>query len=81
MLADVFHAISDSFNVLSDQRVELSREQREELRELKIEVAKLGSTLAELREERLRSNFQFARESKDAVADLPNFLPSRRVVN
>ena len=56
--------------------MELSREQREELRDLKIEVAKLGSTLAELREDRARG-FQFARE-KDVV-ELPRFLPPRRV--
>src|SRR5262249_57371616 len=63
--------------VLADQRVELSREQREELCELKVEVSKLGSTLAEMRER--GTDFRFARE-KDAVADLPNFLPQRRVV-
>jgi hypothetical protein len=59
---------------VADQRVELSREQREEIRELKIEVAKLGSTLAELREERTRG-FQFAREK--GLIDLPDFLPRR----
>jgi hypothetical protein len=56
---------------------DVSREQREEIRDLKTEVAKLGSTLAELRG---GTDFRFARE-KDAVADLPNFLPQRRVVN
>ena len=66
-----------AIEVLADQRVELSREQREELRDLKTEVAKLGSTLAELRG---GTDFRFARE-KDAAADLPNFLPQRRVVN
>jgi hypothetical protein len=63
-----------------DQRVELSREQREELRDLRAEVAKLHSVLSELQAERAKG-FQFACEQKDAVADLPNFLPPRRVVN
>jgi hypothetical protein len=72
-------AVRRGFDVLADQRVDLSREQREELRDLKAEVAKLHSILTELREERAKG-FQFARE-KDVVADLPDFLAPRRVVN
>jgi hypothetical protein len=48
-------ATRQAVEVLADEHVELSREQREELRELKNEVAKQGSTLTELREERLGS--------------------------
>jgi hypothetical protein len=69
----ILHAVER----VADERVDLSRDQREEIRDLKAEVAKLGSTLAELRG---GSDFRFARE-KDAVADLPDFLAPRRVVN
>jgi hypothetical protein len=49
---------------LLGQRIDLSRKQRDEIRELKIEVAKLGATLAELREQRAES-FRFAREKDE----------------
>src|SRR5262249_11011054 len=75
-LTEVARATRHAVEALADQRVELSVAQREELRNLKVEVAKLGSTLAELREDRARG-FQFARE-KDVV-ELPSFLPPRRV--
>jgi uncharacterized protein YgfB (UPF0149 family) len=78
-LAEWMRAVRHGLDALADQRVDLSSEQREELRDLRAEVAKLHSTLAEMREERAKG-FQFARE-KDAVADLPNFLPQRRIVN
>jgi len=71
-------ATVDAIDRVAEQRVDLSREQREEIRDLKTEVAKLHSTLTEMREERAKG-FQFARE-KDVVADLPNFLPQRRIV-
>ena len=78
-LSEVARATRNAIEALADQRGDLSREKREEFRELKAEVAKLHSILAEIREERTKG-FQFARE-KDAVADLPNFLPQRRIVN
>jgi hypothetical protein len=76
---DLARATSYGFNAIADQHIEPSAQEREELRDLKTEVAKLHSILTELREERAKG-FQFARE-KDAVADLPNFLPQRRIVN
>ncbi len=75
---DVVRATTYGFNAIADQPIEPSAQQREELRDLKAEVAKLHSMLTELREERAKG-FQFARE-KDVVADLPNFLPQRRIV-
>ena len=53
-------AVTDLFDKLSEQHAGLSSKQRGELRELKIELAKLGSTLAELREKHVE--FKFARE-------------------
>jgi hypothetical protein len=81
-LLEVARATREAVEQLADQRMDLSREQREEIRELKVEVAKLGSTLTELREQRAKDQFQFARE-KDAgeIEDLPNPLPLRRDLN
>jgi hypothetical protein len=76
-LAGFARATREAVDSLADQRVDLSREQREEIRDLKIEVAKVSSTLAELREQRAKGTFQFARE-KDDAGWLPNPLPLRR---
>jgi hypothetical protein len=70
-------AVRGMLEDLADQREHISIATCEELRDLRNEVAKLHSTLTEVREERAKG-FQFARE-KDGVADLPNFLPQRRV--
>ena len=77
-LVVAMRATADGINGLADQRMDLSREQRNELRELKIEVARLGSMLAEVREQRVKG-FQFAREREDEVTDLPKSLPGRAV--
>jgi hypothetical protein len=37
--------------------------------------------LAELREQRAKGAFQFARERDDEITDLPNPLPPRRAIN
>jgi hypothetical protein len=80
-LAELARATAEGINNLVDQRVDVSREQRDEIRELRIEVAKLGSTLAELREQRAKGTFRFARERDDEVTELPNPLPPRRAIN
>jgi hypothetical protein len=59
-------AVTDTFNQLGSQRMGLISEQRDEIRELKIEVAELGSTCAEVREQRAAESFRFARE-RDAL--------------
>jgi hypothetical protein len=59
--------------------VDLSRDQRDEIPELRIEVARLGATLAELREQRAKGTFRFARERDEEASELPNPLSPRRV--
>jgi hypothetical protein len=80
-LAGIARATREAIESLADERVDLSREQRDEIHELKIEVAKLGSTLAELREQQAKGTFRFAREREDEVTELPNPLPPRPAIN
>ena len=77
-LVDAMSATADGLNGIMDQ-LDLSREQRDEIHQLKIEVAKLGSTLAELREQRAKGTFHFSRERDAEVTELPNPLPPREI--
>jgi hypothetical protein len=79
-LLDFARATREAVDALSDQRVDLSREQRDEIRDLKVEVAKLGSALAEMREEKAKGAFQFARD-KTGIDDSPDPPLPRRDLN
>jgi DNA repair exonuclease SbcCD ATPase subunit len=79
-LLEGMRACSEAFDVIFEQRIGLADKQLDEIHDLKVEVAKLGSVVTELREQRAKE-FQFARERKGEVEDLPNPLQSRRDLN
>jgi hypothetical protein len=74
-VVDVTRVTTDLIEDLTEQRGNLAKAERDELRDLKVEVAKLTSVMTELRGS--ADGFKFARE-KEALTDLPAFLPPRR---